>query len=163
MWIVDKYDEWTRPELEKYCTIVYGTMYGYSHRIAIKLKKELLDLGVEVKLHNVSYSDMSKIITDAVRASVLVVGTPTYDAYPYPKVWGFVNEVEGKRFPVNTIALFGTYGWGGGGVKKLQNMFTDMKKEILEPVIRVKARASEEENEQIKELAKAIRDRIEES
>lgn len=162
MWIVSKYDEWTRPELEKYCTIVFGTMYGYSYRIAMKLKKELLDLGVEVKLHNVSYSDMSKIITDAVRASVLVVGTPTYDAYPYPKVWGFVNEVEGKRFPVNTIALFGTYGWGGGGVKKLQSMFTDMKKEILEPVIRVKARASEEENEQIKELAKAIRNRIEE-
>ncbi len=160
MWIVGKYDEWTRPELEKYCTIVYGTMYGYSHRIAIKLKKALLDLGVEVKLHNVSYSDMSKIITDSVRASVLVVGTPTYDAYPYPKVWGFVNEVQGKRFPVNTVALFGTYGWGGGGVKRLQKMFTEMKKEIIEPIIRVKARASEEENQQIKELAKVIAKRI---
>ncbi|TFH10704.1 MAG: FprA family A-type flavoprotein [Candidatus Thorarchaeota archaeon] len=160
MWIVNKYDEWTRPELEKYCTIVYGTMYGYTHRLAINLKKELLHLGVEVKLHNVSYSDMSHIITDSVRASVLVVGTPTYDAYPYPKVWSFVNEVQGKRFPVNTVALFGTYGWGGGGVKKLQQMFTDMKKEILEPIIRVKARASEEENQQIKELAKTIADRI---
>jgi flavorubredoxin len=161
MWIISNYDEWTRPELEKYCTIVYGTMYGYSHRIAIKLKKALLNLGVEVKLHNVSYSDMSKIIVDSVRASVLVVGTPTYDAYPYPKVWGFVNEVQGKRFPVNAIALFGTYGWGGGGVEKLQSMFTDMKKEILEPVIRVKARASEAENEQIEQLAKTIADRIE--
>ncbi len=160
MWIISRYDEWTRPELEKYCTIVFGTMYGYSYRIAMKLKKELVDLGVEVKLHNVAYSDMSKIITDAVRASVLVVGTPTYDAHPYPKVWAFVNEVEGKRFPVNTIALFGTYGWGGGGVKKLQSMFTDMKKEILEPVIRVKARASEEENELIKELANVIAKRI---
>jgi len=160
MWIVGKYDEWTRPELEKYCTICYGTMYGYTHRLAIKLKKELLELGVEVKLHNVSYSDMSQIITDSVRASVLVVGTPTYDAFPFPKVWGFVNEVQGKRFPVNTIALFGTYGWGGGGVKKLQQMFTDMNKEILEPVIRVKARASEEENQEIKELAKTIAARI---
>ena len=160
MWIVGKYDEWTRPELEKYCTIVFGTMYGYSYRIAMKLKKALLDLGVEVKLHNVSYSDMSKIITDSVRASVLVVGTPTYDAFPYPKVWGFVNEVQGKRFPVDTVALFGTYGWGGGGVKRLEKMFTDMKKEILEPIIRVKARASEEENEQIKELAKIIAERI---
>lgn len=160
MWIVSKYDEWTRPELENYCTIVYGTMYGYSHRIAIKLKKALLDLGVDVKLHNVSYSDMSKIITDSVRAGVLVIGTPTYDAYPYPKVWGFVNEVQGKRFPATTVALFGTYGWGGGGVKKLQNMFTEMKKEILEPIIRVKARASEEENEQIKELAKVIAARL---
>ena len=159
-WILERYDKWTRPELEKYCTIVYGTMYGYTHRIAIKLKKELMDLGVEVKLHNVSYSDMSHIITDSIRASVLVVGTPTYDAYPYPKVWAFVNEVQGKRFPVETIALFGTYGWGGGGVKRLEQQFTDMKKEILQPIVRVKARASEEENEQLKELAKIIAQKV---
>ena len=159
-WIIAKYDEWTRPELEKYCTIVYGTMYGYSHRIAIKLKGELQKLGVEVKLHNVSYSDMSKILVDSVRAGVLVVGTPTYDAYPYPKVWGFVNEVQGKRFPTDTVALFGTFGWGGGGVRRLESMFTDMKKEILQPIVRVKARASQEENQQIKELAKAIADKL---
>ena len=39
-------------------------------------------------------------------------------------------------------------------------MFTEMKKEILEPIIRVKARAGEEENQQIIELAKIIADRI---
>ena len=159
-WILERYDEWTKPEPEKYCTIVYGTMYGYTHRIAIKLKKELMDLGVEVKIHNVSYSDMSHIITDSIRASVLIVGTPTYDAYPYPKVWAFVNEVQGKRFPVDTIALFGTYGWGGGGVKRLEQQFTDMKKEILQPIVRVRARASEEENEQLKELAKVIAQKV---
>ncbi|MHA1422049.1 MAG: hypothetical protein ACTSSD_08135 [Candidatus Thorarchaeota archaeon] len=39
-------------------------------------------------------------------------------------------------------------------------MFTDMKKEILQPIVRVKARASDEENQQLKELAKTIADRI---
>lgn len=160
MWIVTRYDKWTRPELEKYCTIVYGSMYGYNHRLAISLKKELLKLGVEVKLHNVSYSDTSQMLVDSVRAGVLVLGTPTYDAFPFPKVWAFANEVEGKRFPVNTVALFGAYGWGGGGVKRLQDMFTDMKKEILEPVIQVKARSTEEEKRQIKELAKVIAKRL---
>ena len=145
-------------ELDQHATRLEPEQFAAKY--AIKLKKALLDLGVEVKLHNVSYSDMSKIITDSVRASVLVVGTPTYDAYPYPKVWGFVNEVQGKRFPVNTVALFGTYGWGGGGVKRLQKMFTEMKKELLEPIIRVKARASEEEGKQIKELAKIIAERV---
>jgi flavorubredoxin len=56
--------------------------------------------------------------------------------------------------------LFGTYGWGGGGVKRLEKMFTEMRKEILQPIVRVKARASEEENKQLKELAKTIADRI---
>lgn len=160
MWIVDKYDEWTRPELENYATIVYGTMYGYTHRLAIKLKKELIHLGVEVKLHNISYTEMSEVLINSVRAGVLVVGTPTYDAFPFPKIWAFVNEVQGKRFPVKTVALFGTYGWGGGGVKKLQSMFEEMKFEILEPVVRVRARPSEAENEQIKLLAKAIANRL---
>jgi flavorubredoxin len=160
LWIIKRYDEWTRPELEKYVTIVYGTMYGYTHRLAIKLKKELLDHGVEVKLHNISYSEMSKVLVDSVRASVLVIGSPTYDAFPFPKIWAFMNEVQGKRFPVKTVALFGTYGWGGGGVKKLHMMFEDMKFEILEPVIRVKARPSDEEIQQIKSLAKTIAEHV---
>ena len=71
-----------------------------------------------------------------------------------------MNEIQGKRFPVDTVALFGTFGWGGGGVKRLQGIFTDLKKEILEPVIRVKARPTEEEKQQIKELAKTIAKRL---
>ena len=160
MWVVNKYDEWTHPELEKYVTIVFGSMYGFTHRLALKLKNELTKLGVEVKIHNISYTDMSRVLVDAVRPSVLVVGAPTYDAHPFPKIWAFVNEVQGKRVPVNKVALFGTYGWGGGGVKKLQKMFEEMKFEILEPVIRVKARPSEEETQQITTLAKNIAEHV---
>jgi flavorubredoxin len=160
MWVVNKYDEWTHPELEKYVTIVFGSMYGFTHRLALKLKNELTKLGVEVKIHNISYTDMSRVLVDAVRPSVLVVGAPTYDAHPFPKIWAFVNEVQGKRVPVNKVALFGTYGWGGGGVKKLQKMFEEMKFEILEPVIRVKAKPTEDEAQQIITLAKNIAEQI---
>ena len=160
MWVVDKFDEWSSPELEKNCTIVYGTMYGYTHRLAMKLKKELLELGVDVKVHNVSYSEMSKIITDTVRAGVIVLGSPTYDAFPFPKIWAYVNELQGKRFTPRPIGLFGTFGWGGGGVKKLQKMVEEMKCEILEPVIRVRGKPSDEETKLIKELAKAIASKL---
>jgi flavorubredoxin len=160
LWILNKYDEWTHPELEKYVTIIFGSMYGYTHRLALKLKKELMDLGVEVKIHNISYTDMSNVLVDAVRPTVLVVGAPTYDAHPFPKIWAFTNEVKGKRFPVNKVALFGTYGWGGGGVKKLRQMFEEMRFEVLEPVVRVKARPTDEETKQIKTLAKTIAEQL---
>ncbi|TFG33648.1 FprA family A-type flavoprotein [Candidatus Thorarchaeota archaeon] len=156
LWIVNKYDEWSSPELEKNCTIVYGTMYGYTHRLAMKLKKELLELGVDVTIHNVSYSEMSKVITDTVRTGVIIIGSPTYDAYPFPKIWAYVNELQGKRFAPRPVGLFGTFGWGGGGVKKLQKMIDEIKFEVLEPVVRVRGRPSEEENEMVKKLAKAI-------
>jgi flavorubredoxin len=160
MWVVKKYDAWSSPVLDKDCTIVYGTMYGYTHRLAMNLKKELLNLGVDVKVHNVSYSEMSKIIADTVRTGVLVLGAPTYDAFPFPKVWAFVNELQGKRFAPRPLGLFGTYGWGGGGVKKLQKMAEEMKFEQLEPVIRVQGRPSDEEKEQVRQLAKAIASKL---
>ncbi|TFG32757.1 FprA family A-type flavoprotein [Candidatus Thorarchaeota archaeon] len=160
LWIVSKYDEWSSPELEKNCTIVYGTMYGYTHRLAMKLKKELLELGIDVTVHNVSYSEMSKVITDTVRTGVIVIGSPTYDAFPFPKIWTYVNELQGKRFAARPVGLFGTFGWGGGGVKRLQKMFEEIKFEVLEPVVRVKGRPSEEENELVKQLAKTIASRL---
>ncbi len=160
MWVVDKYDEWSGPDMVKKCVIVYGTMYGFTHRTAIMLKKELLGHGVDVRLHNLSYSELSQVITDTVRAGVLVIGTPTYDAFPYPKVWGFVNEVVGKRYPKRPIALFGTHGWGGGGVKKLRTQLENAKFEIMEPVIRCHGRPKAEEIQQIKDLAKSIADHL---
>ncbi|MFQ5831737.1 MAG: flavodoxin domain-containing protein, partial [Candidatus Thorarchaeota archaeon] len=156
MWVIDHYDKFSSPELEKYVTIVFGSMYGYTLRLAHTLKKELVQLGIEVKIHNISYSDMSKVITDSVRAGVLIIGTPTYDAYPFPKIWAFVNEMEGKRFPKRPIGLFGTYGWGGGGVKKLQTQLENARFEVLDPVIRCRARPTKEEGRAIKELAKRI-------
>ncbi|MGD2073195.1 MAG: FprA family A-type flavoprotein [Candidatus Thorarchaeota archaeon] len=160
MWIVNKFYEWSSPELEKHVAIVYGTMYGYTHRLAMKLKKELNQVGVEVKIHNVSYSEMSKVITDTMRAGVIILGTPTYDAFPFPKIWAFVNEMQGKRFMKRPIALFGTFGWGGGGVRKLKKIIEDLKCEVLEPVIRVRGKPSNEEVEDCKKLAKVISDRL---
>ncbi len=160
MWIVQKYQEWSSPVLEKYCTIIYGTMYGYTHRTAIMLKKELLKLGVKVRIHNVSYTTIGDMVTDSVRAGVLVLGAPTYDAHPFPKVWAFVNEIEGKRFPERPIALFGTYGWGGGGVKKIREALESARYEVLEPVVRVKCRPQEEEIQQLKQLAEIIAEKL---
>ena len=71
-----------------------------------------------------------------------------------------MNEIQGKRFPKRPIGLFGTFGWGGGGVKKLRAQFEDMKYEILEPVVRVHGKPTETENEELKALAKAIAEKL---
>ena len=94
------------------------------------------------------------------RASVIVLGTPTYDAFPFPKIWAFVNEMKGKRYAQRAIALFGTFGWGGGGVKKLRKIIEDMNYEVLEPVIRVRGQPSSEEEEDTRKLAKVIAERL---
>jgi flavorubredoxin len=160
MWIIEKYDEWSGPELEKVCTIVYGTMYGFTTRVALNLKKDLEELGVKVQVFNISYTGLSRIITETVRSGVIVLGSPTYDAYPFPKIWNFANEIQGKRFPKRPIGVFGTYGWQGGGVEKIVKQLTDARYEILDPVVHVKARPTHEQREECTRLAKVIADHL---
>ncbi|MBD3404728.1 MAG: hypothetical protein GF411_01175 [Candidatus Lokiarchaeota archaeon] len=160
MWVVNHYDQWSRDELDKHVAIVYGSMYGFNQRTALLLKKELLELDVEVRIHNVSYTEMSKVLVDSVRAGVLVIGTPTYDAHPFPKIWGYVNEVCGKRFPKRPIFLFGNMGWGGGGVRKLKAQLEDSRYQVMEPIVKVKARPTEENKAEIKKLAKTIAEQL---
>ena len=160
MWIVERFDRWSSPELENDCTIVYGTMYGFTHRVAYKLKKALEENGVNVKIHNIAYSDMSDIIVDTMRTGVIVIGSPTYDAYPFPPIGTFVDELEGKRFAQRPMGLFGNYGWGGGAIRKLKPRLSDNGFEILDPIIRVRGRPNKEEEEQIQQLAKAIASKL---
>ncbi|MFX1561276.1 MAG: FprA family A-type flavoprotein [Promethearchaeota archaeon] len=160
MWIVHKYDEWSGPELEKVCTIVWGTMYGFTTRVAMNLKKDLEELGVRVKMFNVSYTGLSRIITETVRSGVIVLGAPTYDAFPFPKMWHIVDEIQGKRFPKRPIGIFGTYGWQGGGVEKMVQQLTDARYEVLDPVVNVKARPTDEQREQVRALAKVIAEHL---
>jgi len=160
MWIISRYYEWSSPQFEKHVAIVYGTMYGYTHSLAVTLKDELVAKGIEVRMHDVSQSEMSNIVTDTIRASVIALGTPTYDAYPFPRMQAFVNEMEGKRFPRRPLALFGTFGWGGGGIEKLQKQLANMGFEILEPVTRVHARPSQQQKHDLVRLTDAIARKI---
>jgi flavorubredoxin len=111
-------------------------------------------------MFNISYTGLSRVITETVRAGVIVLGSPTYDAYPFPKIWNFANEIQGKRFPPRPIGILGTFGWQGGGVEKLTKQLTDARYEILDPIIHVKGRPTEEQSAQCKSLAKVIAERL---
>ncbi|MFX1605960.1 MAG: hypothetical protein ACFFDD_08625, partial [Promethearchaeota archaeon] len=84
----------------------------------------------------------------------------TYDAFPFPKMWHIVDEIQGKRFPKRPIGIFGTYGWQGGGVEKMVQQLTDARYEVLDPVVNVKARPTDEQREQVRALAKVIAEHL---
>ncbi|MHA1962233.1 MAG: FprA family A-type flavoprotein [Candidatus Thorarchaeota archaeon] len=160
MWIISRFDKWTSKELEKKVAIVYGSMYGFNQRVAFILKKELQDLGVAVKTINISYTDLSVVLTETVHAAVIVIGTPTYDAHPFPLIWHFMTEMAGKRYQKRPIGLFGNYGWQGGGLDRVEELVKEMKCPVLEPIVRVKARPNEEQLDEIRQLAKSIAEQL---
>ncbi|MGQ4833927.1 MAG: FprA family A-type flavoprotein [Candidatus Asgardarchaeia archaeon] len=160
--ILEFYDKLSRWVPERKVVIIYGSMYGFTTKMVEFLKKEIEAARIPVKIYDASYSDLSDMITDALDAPVLVVGSPTYDAQIYPPVQSVMHIIRTKRFKSKPVALFGVFGWGGGALSKLKEMLEGMKFEVLEPIVGSRGNPKPETFEKLKELAKIVIQKVKE-
>lgn len=118
--IIGAYNKWAKGEIDNNTAIiVYDTMWGSTEIIAKALYKELKHRGIRVKRFKLTTSDYSDIITEAMNAKVIIVGSPTLNNGLYPTVAEYLSYQRGLK-PMKKIGLaFGSYGWGGGAVKEI--------------------------------------------
>ncbi|RLG29332.1 hypothetical protein DRN98_08510 [Methanosarcinales archaeon] len=81
---------------------------------------------------------ISEAVTKVLGAGALVVGSPTLNNGVFPTVAGFMAYLEGLKPKVKKGAAFGSYGWAGGAVKKLQGQLEAMGIEIIEDGLEIK-------------------------
>lgn len=118
--ILEKYTKWSAGEIKQNSVlIVYDTMWGSTEKIAKALYKEINHRGIPVKRFRLTYADYSDVITEAMKAKAILVGSPTLNNGLYPLVAEYLNYQRGLK-PMNKIGMaFGSYGWGGGAVKEI--------------------------------------------
>ncbi len=91
--------------------LVYKSNTGNTEAMAEKLKSALTDLGAELTYLEASEADKDTLLA----ADVMVLGCPACgteeldDEYIEPLMEELAPELGGKK-----LALFGSYGWGGG-------------------------------------------------
>ena len=110
--IVELFERWSRNAPEKRVVIVYGSMYGNTKKIAEVLEENINSEGIDTAVYNISYSDISFILSDLLNAPAVIFGCPTYDGNIFPPIRHLVNLLEIKRLQRKIIGLFGTYAWG---------------------------------------------------
>jgi anaerobic nitric oxide reductase flavorubredoxin len=138
MKIVEAYLKWAKGEAEKKVLVVYDTMWGSTEKMAKAIVNGISSEGVEAMVFRLPFSDRGDIIGELLGAKGILVGSSTINNGVLPTVAPFLEEMQGLR-PRNKIAAaFGSYGWGGGAAKAIEESLEKASMEIVAPTLTVK-------------------------
>lgn len=130
--ILREYRKWSAYETEEKAVIVYDTMWGSTEKIAYAVQNGFEEKGIPAQMMNLKNSDISDIMTQALTAKYICVGSPTINNNVLPTVAGFLAYLKGLA-PKNRIGLaFGSYGWGGQSVGIVEEALKSLGFSLLE-------------------------------
>lgn len=158
--IVESYLRWAKGEARKRILVVYDTMWGSTEKMAKMIMKGIISEGVETSLFRLPYSDRGDIFKELLDAECLVIGSSTINNSILPTVSPFLDELVGLK-PVNkTAAAFGSFGWGGGAVKTIEDSIAKAGIRNLVPSLAVKWAPDTLELQKCFEFGKEIAQKI---
>ena len=122
--IVSRYLAWGAGQQEERIVLFYETMWGGTERMAKAILEGINKAGVEARFYRLSVSDRSHIMSEVLRASGILVGSPTLNNGMMPAVGDMLTYLKGLRPAGKLAAAFGSYGWSGGAQKDIEEMLT---------------------------------------
>lgn len=109
-----------KPLAPKAVTIVYGSMYGNSEKIAEHVADALAANGIrDIAMFNSSFAELSDMIAAAYTNGALVIVSPTYNEGIYPPVNAFVQALAARGLSNRFLLLLGNHTWAPQAVKKM--------------------------------------------
>ena len=100
---------------------------------------------------------MAEVIEDAFRYDKMIIATPTYDAGLFPTTEKFLNHLKHKNFQNRKVAIIENGSWAPMAGKLVKEALSEMKNiTLVEPMVTIKTRMTEENINQMKELVNNI-------
>jgi anaerobic nitric oxide reductase flavorubredoxin len=120
--IVELYLKWADDYQEDRITIIYDTMSNNTRMMADAIAQGIHETDPEtaVKIYNIARHDKNEILTQVFRSKGILIGSSTMNNVMMPKVAGILEEMTGLRFSNKKACAFGSYGWAGGAVDRIQ-------------------------------------------
>lgn len=153
--ILNAYSDWVSAPPKNIVVLPYISMHGSTQKMVDYFVAALVERGVGVKQFNLARTDIGKLAMALVDAATIVVGSPTVLTGPHPNVVYAVYLANALRPKAKFASIIGSYGWGGRMVEQIKGMLTNLKVELLEPVI-VKGYLKAEDFEALDRLADEI-------
>ena len=120
-WIMDLYGRWAEQKPTRKALVVFDTMWESDALMAEAVAEGLAAGGARpVKVLPLRSSHRSEVATEILEAGALVAGSPTMNNQIFPTMADVLCYLEGLK-PKNLVgAAFGSYGWSGEAVGKLE-------------------------------------------
>lgn len=138
--IISKYQQWDSDYQENQITIIYDTMWQSTRLMAQAIADGIRDFDptVRVKLMNAVKDDKNDIVVEVFRSKAILVGSPTVNMGVTFAIAGILEMIHGMKCKHKKAAAFGSFGWGGGGEKRIQQRLEEAGFEIAAEPLKVK-------------------------
>lgn len=155
---LDLYNTWSSYGVESEgVTIAYTSVYGHTEKAVKLLKEEIEKAGVKVAVHDLARCDESEAVDAAFRYGKLVLATTTYNASIFPFMQNFINALTERNYKNRKIGLIENGSWAPTAAKIMRAAFENSENiEFCPTTVKIVGAVSEENEEQIRSLAKEI-------
>ena len=133
--ILKAYHSWAYDEPKNIVVLPYTSMHDSTRKMVNYLVGALVHRGVTVKQFDLAVTDIGKLAMSLVDAATVVIGTPTVLAGAHPNAAHAAFLANALRPNLKFVSIIGAYGWGGRTVEQLAGMISNLKVEVLEPVL----------------------------
>jgi flavorubredoxin len=135
--IIEAYAKWSEQKPEKKAVVVYDSMWHSTEKMAEAIAEGISEEGVSVLPMSLQHCHRSDVMTQAMDAKAIIVGSPTLNNNMLPTVIDFLTYMKGLK-PKNKIgAAFGSYGWSGESVNLINQELESMKFEMVDPGLKI--------------------------
>jgi flavorubredoxin len=153
--IINAYKDWISDRVENVVVIPYVSMHGSTERMVLYLIDSLIEKGITVKPYNLTEMDIGQLAMSLVDAATIIVATPTVLVGPHPAALYAVSLTNALKPKTKFASIIGSFGWGGKTVEIIKNNLSNLKVELLNPVL-IKGHPTGEDFKALDRLADEI-------
>jgi flavorubredoxin len=153
--IVSAYRDWVGDNVKNEVVLAYVSMHESTKLMVEHFTKALIERGITVKQFNLTRADLGRLAIALVDAATIVLGSPTVLTGAHPKVAYAAFVTNALRPKTRFASILGSFGWGGKMVDQLAGLLTNLKVELIPPVI-AKGQPKEEDFAALDDLAEQI-------
>ncbi|MCW3976267.1 MAG: flavodoxin domain-containing protein [Candidatus Bathyarchaeota archaeon] len=136
--IIKSYLGWAKGDAKDKILVVYDTMWGSTEKMARAIIEGINSKGIETVLFRLPFTDISDIIKEFLEAKGLLVGSSTINNGILHTLAPFLEELQGLKPKKKIATAFGSYGWGGGAVKDIEEKLKKAGITVTSPSLTVK-------------------------
>ena len=133
--IIDAYSEWVSDNVKNEVILPYVSMHGSTESMVDYLIDALMNKGITVKPFNLTVTDIGELAMALVDAATIILATPTVLTGAHPAAVYAAFLTNALRPKLKFAGIIGSYGWGGKTVEQIKGLLSNLKVELLEPVL----------------------------
>ncbi|MBM4028090.1 MAG: FprA family A-type flavoprotein [Planctomycetes bacterium] len=133
--ILNAYKDWVGDQVKNEVVLAYVSMHESTKLMVEHFSKALIQRGLAVKQFNLTTVDLGRLAIALVDAATIVLGSPTVLTGAHPKAAYAAFVANALRPKTRFASIIGSFGWGGKMVEQLAGLLTNLKVELIPPVI----------------------------